>query len=343
MRRFWITLALILLLAAACGPAAGTSTPIETSAPTSPTATNVPTPTSTPVPAAVILVAPDAESEPAIAAIQSVLEGRARDSELRFDRILPEAVSEDIPESIALVVVYRPNQQLIERLNSTGVEPDQVVAVAPTQPASTEGVVTIGPDGMNTDQAAFLAGYTAAVLSENYRVAVVSAQGISPEGAADSFISGARYYCGLCRAAYPPFADYPASIRLDGSPESGDTASVIQRLQDLAIRSVYLAPDLEQSPLGSALAETNMNVLAQRRPNDFPEERWLAAIRPAPELAIEEQWNALLTGAAPAQISMPLLVTDRNNRQFTDARYRVVQEVLDELVAGYIGTRVDEP
>lgn len=343
MRRLSIALPLILLLAAACGPGSVTSTPVQTSAPTTPTSSNTPTPTSTPVPGAVILVAPEVDPDPAVSALESMLEARAREAGLRYERILPEAESQSLPEPITLAVVYRPDQELIDRLISAAVEPDRVVAIAPSEPPSTESVVTIGVDGMNTDQAAFLAGYTAAVLSENYRSAVVSVQGSSPEGVEGAFIAGARYYCGLCRAAYPPFGDYPASIRLENPPEASGVAGIIQRLQDIAIQSVYLAPDLELSPLGSAVAETNINLLAQQRPPDFPDARWLAAIRPAPELAIADHWDALLAGEAPSQITMPLSVTDRNPQQFSDARYRIVKEVLDDLVAGYIETEVDGP
>lgn len=343
MRRFWIALPFILLLVAACGPNTGTSTPVLTASPTTQTATAEPTPTPTPVPGAVVLVAPQSESDPIVGVLESELEARAGEAGLRFERILPETTMQDMPEPIELAVVFRPDQQLIDHLRSVGIESDQVVAVAPSESISADGMVTIGVNGIRADQAAFLAGYTAAVLSDNYRVAIVSVQGVSPEGAERSFIAGARYYCGLCRAAYPPFADYPASIRLESTAETSGTAAVIQRLQDLAIRSVYLAPGLERGPLGAAIAEADMNLLAQQRPAEFPEERWLAAIRPAPEIAFADHWDALLEGQAPAQIEMPLTVTDRNSQNFTDARYRLVEEVLEDLVAGNIGTGVDLP
>lgn len=344
MRRALIAILLLTLVTAACAPSAGGPSPTEADDPTpaDPQATAVPAATATALPPAVVLVASEFEGAALTAPLSDTLQALASDSGLRFVQLTPEQVPASLPEPLALLVTVQPAGELIERLRAAEIEPGRLVAIAPGEELEIHATV-IGRTGPRPDQEAFLAGYSAAVLSNNYRVAVISAEGASPPGSASAFIAGARYYCGLCRAAYPPFADYPASVRLNSPPDEAGAAGATQQLQEIDIRSVYLAPGLENGPLPAAIAAAEINLLARQRPQGFPQERWLASIRPAPEQAVRTYWQQLIAGEAPDQIPLPLAVSDRNSQLFTDARFRLVEEVLQDLVDGYIDTGVTAP
>lgn len=341
----WLRFGLLatVLLLGACG-VSGTATPdLATSrvVPTeSPPAT--PSPTLTEPPGQVLLLLGQEGKDPVAGVLEGELARLAEGSGLEFSSLTPADLDE-LPANLIAVVTYRGSTELFERLHAAGVERARLLAIAPEGSISAENTAIVGPDGLRTDRAAFLAGYTAAVLSDNYRVAVVSAEGVTPPGSATAFLNGARYYCGLCRAAYPPFADYPASVRLSGAPDDNDAVAVTQRMDELAVRSVYLAPGLENGPLLGALAQAGVQMLGQARPEGIPDETWIASIRPAPELALENVWPELTRGESRGSVPMPLAVTERNRERFSDARYRLVEEVLRDLVAGYIGTGVSTP
>lgn len=339
----WLIAGFILagLLLGACGASTAATRVAPTEPPAGPpSASPQATATSTSVSGTVILLSPEGGTDPVLQGLRGELERLARESGFKFSA-RESADIQAIDGNLAVLVVYRANSELFQQLDAAGVDPSRILAVAPVEALPTDGPTVIGPNGLRSDRAAFLAGYSAAVISPNYRVGVISAEGVSPPGSATAFMNGARYYCGLCRAAYPPFADYPASVRLTGSSVDGEAA--VQRLADQSVQSVYLAPGLESGPLPTALTRAGIRILAQSRPADVPDEGWIASVRPAPELALIEVWESFNSGASPGSLPMPFLVSDRNPDYFSEARYRVVEEVLQDLIAGYISTGVSGP
>ncbi len=341
----WLAVALTAagVLLGACNAAA-------TSPADAPTTTFVPTespspqpsPTPTAPPGRVLLVLTQDGSDPIAQRLENEIERLAAASDLVFS-VRPPTEIDDLPSNLTAVVVYRGSGELFERLSTAGVDPARIMAIAPEAPIGAEGITVIGPEGLRADRAAFLAGYAAALLTDNYRVAVLSAEDVSPPGSATAFVNGARYYCGLCRAAHPPFADYPASVRLPGPPDETDVASARDQLGELGVDTVYLAPGLETGPLPAGLTAAGIQLLASTRPVDIPDEAWIAAIRPAPELALESLWGNLSQGISSGTVPMPLAVAERNAARLSDARYRLIEEVLGDLVAGYISTGVAAP
>lgn len=340
MKRIVPLLLLLGLLAAACispQPDATATVDSPQATETPPAATAAPSPT--PGPGTVLLVVVDESTASVASALEATAASLAADSGLQFERRSAADLSA-LPEPLTLAILYRPAAEQINELLSQGVPPQKVVAIAPQSESGDGGVLVLAREGLRPDREAFLAGYSAAVLSSNYRVAVVFAEGISPAGSGSAFLHGARYYCGLCRAAYPPFAEYPASVRLSG--EIGDTqlASAVQQLADIDARSAYLTPGLENSGLAAALAENGLLLLARTRPAEIPDQNWLAAVRPGPERALLEYWPELLEGSQPSSDSMPLAVSDRNPQLFSDARFRLVEEVWQDLEDGFVNTGV---
>lgn len=341
----WLGLGLLAagLLLAACGtstaakPEAATRPAVPTEAPSAP-----PPPTATAQPQEVLLILAQEDGDPVAGALDAGLARLAGESGLAFSS-QPALDLGQLPANLIALITYRGDTNLFDSIGSAGVDPARTVAIAPQASIEAEGVTVIGPDGLRRDRSAFLAGYAAAVLSDNYRVAVVSAEGVSPSGSATAFLNGARYYCGLCRAAYPPFADYPASVRLAGTPDDGDVAAALQQLEELEVGTVYLAPGLENGLLPGALAEGGIQMLGQKRPDGIPQEAWIASIRPAPELALQDLWADVSRGASSGSVPIPIAVTERNRDRFSDARYRLVEEVIRDLVAGYIATGVKTP
>jgi hypothetical protein len=70
-------------------------------------------------------------------------------------------------------------------------------------------------------------------------------------------------------------------------------------------------------------------------------EKWIATVRAAPELAIAEIWNQVWLGDGGGAVSMPVIIEDINPERLTLGREAWMQEILQDLIDGYIETGVD--
>ena len=315
----------LALLVAACGIGPpGTSTPAATSQP--PTA---PPPATATVAADLVLMiaSPDDPS-----AWHVALTGLATDSGLRLETVdrIPESLTAEVrllvtmtdPEDAARLALANPTVTVVV-LGGSADTPANIVRLIESE---TAGI-----------QASFLAGYVGALISSNYRVAaVLPDSGPAASELADAFTHGAQYYCGLCRATYPPFAAYPLVVTTAAEPGPNQIAVVQQALEAAGVGTVYLAPPLGQSQLASALLELGLGVVLTSAAADSPADGVVAIIRPAPELALQSFWNDWLAGDSEASYSVPLAIADRNPNRLSDSRLRLVEQVLADLQAGYI-------
>jgi hypothetical protein len=274
-------------------------------------------PSSTPLPPLTVLISP--ENDPTGGVLDPVLAGLSADSGFRFQHLseLPPDLAAD-KITIAVIAVGLP-----------GLSPSPNLSV-------------IEPLSDRLDDLAFLGGYTAALVSDDWRVASLS----RPEGADGAttriaFANGAEFLCGLCRTVRPPYPGFPVDYP---SPSPGDAQtlqSTLAQIDQDDVEIAFLQPDTYDSSLVDGLAELGVRLIGVGPVGADPSPAWITTIEQDPTKAIESIWPAVSAGESRGSIQMPLRVTVIDPTRLTPGRLLRLQSVVGELELGYIGTGVD--
>ncbi len=216
----------------------------------------------------------------------------------------------------------------------------QFVAIGIYGLSEADNLTRIGPVGLGTDQVGFIAGVIAAAVTPDWRVGAVSVQNSGEETASNlAFQNGAMFYCGLCRQAHPPFHSYPVGAEAS-SYEISAVQDAISSLTILDVDTIFLSPELSAAS-AEMLEGPDVSYIGGETPGENLGEKWIATVRAAPELAIAEIWDRVRMGEGGGTISMPVIIEDINPERLTLGREAWVQEILQDLIDGYIDTGVD--
>jgi hypothetical protein len=255
-----------------------------------------------------------------------------------------ESVEEFPPEKLhaglRLLVALPPDPGVAEL--AALAQPTPLLAVdIPGLPAA-ENLTVIGAQGGRPDQLGFIAGYLAAVVNGESRIGAVVPAG-TPEGKAArlGFLNGATFYCGLCRPNYPPFIQYPIVVELDEGAGEAGAQQAAQTMLENAVEVAFVYPFAGNEAVLKALAEVGINLIGGASPNPAWQPRWVASIRPNLTAALRLLLPALLKGEAAAGPVTPWAIRDANPDNLSPGRQSLVEAMLAELEAGFIGTGVD--
>jgi basic membrane lipoprotein Med (substrate-binding protein (PBP1-ABC) superfamily) len=342
MRTACLGLALLLFLVAACGrdlPGQPTASPTATMLP--PAATTVaPTPSATPQPPLAILWAPENADAQTVAALQPMLEQLAVQANLRFQTV-KSSLDPNLAQQARVVVAISPGSDL-ENLASAAPDTQFLAIAGDSTLKSGRNLTLSGGQAARPDQLGFLAGYLAAVITQDWRVGVISQASSGPETAAQAaFINGAVFFCGLCRPAYPPFVQYPVFIQLAVGAGQVEVQSAVDTLVSQGVATVYVTPGATSEALLEYLAEKGMHIIGSLPPSQAVQADWVATVTIDWAAAVKAAWPNLLNGEGGQEISLPVVVEDANPALFSPGRQQLVQETLTELLAGRIDTGID--
>jgi hypothetical protein len=333
-RTLFLTLTLVIsLFAAACSAA---SPPLQTPSAaltTAPTATFTPQPTPTTPPPVAVLLAPAGSDPELVASLQTRLAELAAQDGLQFET-RPALSAADIGSNLRIVVALAPDPGVAQL--ATGAPGTQFLAlgIPDLQPAANLSIVG-SPDGQ-PDQLGFIAGYLAAVVTEDWRTGVIGTDDAAGQLASQGFRNGVVFFCGLCRPAFPPFYEYPI---LASPPGQAAADSLISQ----GVQTVYLAPQAADPALLEYLAQTNLSLIGSAPPPENLKSRWIATIQTDLLAGVERLWPDLVSGIGGASLPTPIVITDRNEALFSVGRQRLVDETLAAMQAGTIGTGVAQP
>jgi len=243
------------------------------------------------------------------------------------------------------IVVALPPDPGLEALTaaSPGV---QFLAIGIPGLAAASNLSSVGSTGLPVDQQAFLAGYIAGMVAPEWRVGILS-QKDTPGGdlAVTAFGNGYHFYCGDC--FNPNFTmgfshgDYPVIVRIPtDAPASDDTGYANLLIQNF-VKVAYLYPDIATPDLLSYMAQNNVMLISQTLPGEDLRPNWVASIQPDLISALKSIYPELIAGKGGQVVSTPLFLTDVNPDLLSDAKMRLVQDVLTGLENGTIGTGVN--
>jgi len=329
-RRYLILLLALAVVLAACSSATSDSQTPTVAATAGPTATFTPEPTPTSPPPLAVLLIPEG-SDPALSgALQPKMAELAAQDGLQFETRTALSAAE-IGPNYRVVVAISPDPGLAQL--AAGAPGTQFLAlgIPGVQPAANLSIV--GGDGEQPDQLGFIAGYLAAVITDDWRAGAMTADDSAGQLAAQGFRNGLVFFCGLCRPSYPPFYEYPV---LASPPGQASADSLIGQ----GVQTVYLDPAASDAALLEYLAQAGLNLIGSAPPPESLKDRWIATIQTDLVAGLEQLWPGLVNGQGGTALPTPIVITDRNETLFSTGRQRLVDETLAAMQAGHIGTGV---
>jgi hypothetical protein len=203
------------------------------------------------------------------------------------------------------------------------------------------GNISVLGGNAQTDLAAFLAGYTAALITDDYRIGMMMPKD-NPDAvrALNAYATGMKYYCGACRPfyfypwTYPQFVEIPA----DEDKSHYNAFADILILQ-YKVGTIYLHPDIVTPDLETYIGTTGVYMIGTKTPEQRPA-GWVMTIQPDIVKAIQNAWPGLLSGEGGVTVQSPLGLSDIDPALLTPGKQRLVEQTLNDLQAGLINTGV---
>ncbi len=324
--------ALILLAVSACRPAAPSApsptptTPAPSPLPPTPTAE----PSPTPQPPLVVLWGGD-QADPALfAAVEPLAAGLAGEAGFRFE-VRSDLAAGSLDENLRLVLALPPAAGLADL--AAAAPAVQFIGVGLAEAPDAENISRVELAGDQAAMQGFLAGYISALITPDWRVGVIAPPGSS---AVQGFVNGVIYYCGLCRPAYPPYNTYPQLVELSPDASAGEVQSTVDGLAAQAVETVFLASGVDVAALAPPLAQAGINLIGTQSPDPALEPNWVASIGADLPEAVRQAWAEVTDGSGGVETNVPLEVFAVNEELLSTGRQRLVQQVLEDLQAGFI-------
>lgn len=325
-----ILLVVLALVVAACG----SNTPAPTNTPV-PTDTPIPLPTLTATPTVplAILVLPNTLDPDTSNLYQKTVYDLTQASGFRF-QVRNTLTAADFEPGLKIVIVLPPDPGIMALAAAA---PD-VQFLAINIPGITPGGnISVLGSGSQAEIAAFLAGYTAALVTDDYRIGMMIPKD-NPDAirALNAYANGRTYYCGTCRPFYylnwsfPQYVEIPA----DQDKETYDSFADILMLQ-YKVRTIYLYPDIAIPELYNYVGTTGTYMIGTITPEQRPA-GWVMTITPDVIKAIQNAWPQLVAGQGGITVQSPLGLSDIDPEILSPGKQRLVQQVLDDLQAGRI-------
>lgn len=332
---FYISIILLLGLAA-CVPSpttetavpvvSSTASPVESETESPPTLT--PAETGTKV---ILLISPDADPF-IVSQIQESLEDLIADSEFSLE--IQEGSSLDMLTNAPVVIALGGN---IDVNNLAASYPEvSFVAIENAGAAPSTNVNVIGDPVNDQRRRAFMAGYLAALISEDYKVAALAPSDASMTDAVlESFVIGMRFFCGICQTKYPPYQRYPQWETLPADSSAETYQPILDNFENNGIEILYVHGDLISPPILTAIADRGTLVIGDRHP-DTIRNNYAGTILSDPATILESIWQDILDGDNGHQIPASVVLVDRNPELVSDGRYQLFLEMADNLQADLV-------
>ena len=320
------------------------SATVETLVQTSPTAlVTLPaeateTPTPLPPSRALLLVPPGADlalADELEAGLRTALEQAG----VSLERISSLDAS-GIPAEVRLVLALPPDPSVAGLAAAAPHAQFLGIGIPGLQPAANLSLV--GAAGRRPDQEGFIAGVVAAMTTNDWRVGVLSTSD-TPEGKAyrQGFLNGAVYFCGLCNPNFGPIVDYPVYAEAAAGASAFDWQAAVQALVDSAVQTVYVSPLVTDPSAWEMLAGTQMVLITAAPLPESLAERGVVQVRADPLPAVLDLLPLLLAGEGGFSEALPVQLIGADEDRFSSGRQQRAQEILADLLAGYIDPGVD--
>jgi len=342
MKKRYYWLILIFLILAGCSSGQDTEVPngelivIETSSPTA-----APIDTSTPLsPVGVFLTPPG--SDPNLVEELNPLVGEYIKAEgYRYQVLETLSVGDFQRDDFRLVIVLPPYPDLEALV--LGAPGTKFLAVGFNDIDPLENLSVLRFGGGDYDVQGFIAGYIAAMITTDWRVAVLSVQESDDTLAArEGFRVGVKYFCGLCNPKYAPAGInyiYPKYIDLPVGATDLEIEANVNLLIDRAVNTFYIVPGAGHEIIYRLLINNDKLIIGPGA--DYNEEyrdNWVTSLEYDQVAAFNEIWPMFLLTETGIEHIPPLLFTHVNGELLSPGKLNLAEGILEEVLIGYIKT-----
>ena len=231
--------------------------------------------TSTPNTAKVFLMT-DADADPSIIAqVQQQLTSLAAETGFIFE-VVGDLTVETLTSDVKIVVGVGPNPDLVDI--ALGHPQTTFLFIDHMEIEPTSNINQIGDQFQDIQDKAFMAGYLAALVSTDYKVAALVPSDIeSKDLILDSFVTGARFFCGICQPKYPPYNTFPKWETISSAEAQQGFQATVDTLINQGVEILYVSGDLVTATLLDYLAESDIQVVGDSQPGQI-RENWLGTV-----------------------------------------------------------------
>ena len=323
-----IMVGLVLSACAGTSEPAASQTPVPTDTPVVP-----PTLTATPtVPLAVLVLPADMDIE-ASDIYQKTVYDLTQASGMRF-QVRNTFTSADLEPGLKVVIALPPDPGIIELAAAA---PDVQFLSINIPGVTAGGNVSVLGNNSQSNIAAFLAGYTAAMLTDDYRVGMLMPKDNNDAiQSFNAFTNGRKYYCGLCRPYFYLPWDFPQFLEIGAEQDVNDYDAFADILiLQYKVRTIFIHPDIYTQDLVDYIGTTGTFMIGTTSPEQIPA-GWIMTVQPDTIQAIQSAWSSLITGQGGLTVQSPLGLSDIDPVILSPGKQQDVQETLDKLQRGLI-------
>ena len=332
MRSRLVLIGIVIAMAlSACGASdvpSLTSTPIPTDTPVP-----LPTLTATPVVPLAILVLPATLDAETSNLYQKTVYDLAQAAGMRF-QVRNGLTPADLEPGLQVVIALPPDPGIAAL--AAAAPNVQFLAINMPDVVAGGNLSVLGGNSQS-DIAAFLAGYTAALITDDYRIGMMM-----PKANADAirafnaYANGMKFYCGVCRPFYffnwsfPQYIEIPPEETQDNYDAYSDVL-----ISQYKVRTIYLHPEIATTDLETYIGTTGALMIGTVTPEQRPA-GWVMTIQPDVIKAIQIAWPQLVSGQGGLVVQSPLGLSDIDPLLLSPGKQRLVDNMLRDLQAGLV-------
>lgn len=260
---------------------------------------------------------------------ESALQSFSDANDIDF-QIASDSNSVDFSLSSSNVIIFGEFANLSELISS---QPDTrfIYIDPPADFAEASNLTTLSIVSNQSEIAAFLAGYAAALSTEQWSIAALFLASDNTEALA--FIAGVEYFCGACVSELPPETDYPFAYLT----ELGTWQNQAQEISNQRVSTVYLSPNLNQPEIYEFFSSRGMLIIGSNYPGEALSSAWLATISPRSQSSLIEDLISLLVGEPLASNASSVMISESNSAYLSIPRIEHLQAILADIDAGFLG------
>lgn len=189
----------------------------------------------------------------------------------------------------------------------------------------------------------FLAGYLAAVVTDEWRVGAITTDDADGLAFRQGFLNGVIFFCGLCQPTYPPFSGYPLAESLPQNSPPVEWQAAANTLIDRAVKTVFIAPGAGDTSLMELLARSGLFMIATSPPPPEITDQWVATISIDLTSTLATILPELIAGHGGLTFAPDLELTNINEQVLTPGRQRLIEDIIREIQGGLVDPGVDIP
>jgi hypothetical protein len=336
IKRSWFVpfIIIAIILTGCSGSASPTPIPVVMDTPVPVLPTTAPSPTVIPPATRVLISTGNQLAEADVQGIVASVQSLAGQSGLSVDTV-PNLTPELLTPDVKVAIVLPPDPGVTDL---AGRFPDIrfiSVAIPSIQPSA--NLFAVGVDGPHPEWSAFVAGYIAAIITNEWRAGALTQAG-SNDGllAGDAFRNGVMFFCGLCQKKFAPFDYAPPVMEMNPAAPQAEWQPIADSFIASAVKTAYIYPGVAIPDMMAYLAQNGMKLIGSQTPPDALRPAWVATIKVDYGSGLQSVWADVISGASGRVVPAGISVTDVDSNTLTDGKMRLVNEVISELTAGAI-------